>query len=137
MKINKIVSLIAILVVFLLFYLAQNRSYVKVDSEIVKQEIQKVANGRKIPPIEFETDGCSMWPDAILDLSWKDSCVKHDIYYWLGGSEEERLLADQELKNSINDVLPGMGDIVYLGVRLGAKNLIPFPWGWGYGWNNK
>lgn len=113
---------------------------VKDDLEEVRAEIERITNGKELPPKEFYSDGCSLWPDYFFDYSWEQSCVKHDIQYWLGGTEEDRLKADKQLRDEINLILPGIGDIVYIGVRAGGRNLIPlipFPWGWGYGWNNK
>jgi hypothetical protein len=113
---------------------------VKADLEEVKAEIERIANGKELPPKEFYSDGCSFWPDDFLKHSWKDYCIKHDIYYWLGGTEEDKLKADIELRDNVNAVLPGMGDVLYAGVRAGGRNfipLIPFPWGWGYGWDTK
>ncbi|MFC1623538.1 hypothetical protein ACFL05_00240 [Patescibacteria group bacterium] len=110
------------------------------NTELVRNEIEKISNGKELPLNEFKTDGCSLWPDYILDYSWEDYCVKHDVRYWLGGTEEERLKADEELRDEVNSVLPGMGDVIYIGVRAGGRNLIPlipFPWGWGYGWDSE
>ncbi len=107
----------------------------EVSDGLVEHAIE--VNGEKeLPPKDFKTDGCTLWPDSLLDYSWQDECIEHDIRYWAGGTDEERLEADLKLRDDVNKVLPGMGDMVYLGVRVGGKNLVPWPWGWGYGWSN-
>jgi len=91
-----------------------------------------------LPLKDFKTDGCTFWPDSFFSYSFQEPCIKHDIRYWAGGTEEDRLKADLKLKDDVNKILPGIGDIIYIGVRLGGKNLsslIPWPWGWGYGWD--
>ena len=126
---------LAIIIIFLgLFGL--DRSYVLEDSIEVQNKIKEITNGQILPESDFQSDGCTLWPQAILDISWEESCLEHDIKYWFGGPEEERLKADEKLRDDINKIMPGMGDIVYLGVKAGGTNLIPFPWHWGYGWDS-
>ncbi len=83
------------------------------------------------PDFIFTTDGCSRWPDN----DWVSCCISHDISYWCGGSEDERKEADRELMRCVNDKKEFMGDIIYLGVRLGGHPWLPTPWRWGYGWD--
>ena len=88
--------------------------------------------------MDFTTDGCSkspdgipMWePDAFLDC-----CVKHDVAYWHGGSAEDRLHADENLRTCIED--KGYHDIAktyYYAVRFGGSPLFNTSYRWGYGW---
>ena len=85
-----------------------------------------------LPPHPFKTDGCSAWFDA----SWKHCCVEHDIYYWCGGSAEDRRRADRELRDCVSletgCVLP---DMMRAGVRIWGAPWQPVPWRWGYGWD--
>ena len=56
------------------------------------------ASPKTIAP--FTTDGCSEFPDgtpAHKNL-WLKCCVAHDIKYWAGGSYNDRLNADLELR---------------------------------------
>jgi hypothetical protein len=87
----------------------------------------------------FSTDGCSMFPDRSLVSSadWCACCVAHDWAYWRGGSAEERLKADQELKRCVqaasgNQALAGL---MFAGVRAGGGPNFFTPYRWGYGWS--
>lgn len=78
----------------------------------------------------FISDGCSAWPDG----DWLDCCVAHDVAYWRGGPEPLRQEADMALRQCVADTgYPTMGDIMYLGVRIGGERFYPTPYRWGYG----
>ena len=90
---------------------------------------------------DFTSDGCSLFPDSSLIDSddWCDCCLKHDIAYWKGGTEAERLAADEALRNC---VLQKTGDAqlaeaMYLGVRMGGSPYFKNWYRWGYGWDYK
>jgi hypothetical protein len=84
-----------------------------------------------LPPRPFVTDGCSAWPDS----TWVSCCVEHDIEYWCGGSTDQRLAADRELRECVADVAgPTWGSLMFWGVRAGGGPRLPFAWRWGYGW---
>ncbi|MBU1557573.1 hypothetical protein KKC45_01275 [Patescibacteria group bacterium] len=133
-------NIIKAVLIFLLFGLiCWDRVPVSENIDQIQEHAKEVNGDKKLPPKEFKTDGCTLWPDSLLNYSWQDKCIEHDIQYWVGGTEEERDLADLRLRDDVNGVLPGMGSIVYLGVRAGGRSfnsLIPWPWGWGFGWNN-
>ncbi|MGN7610978.1 hypothetical protein ACQZV8_02725 [Magnetococcales bacterium HHB-1] len=85
-----------------------------------------------LPPFDAEkhSDGCSMFPD----YRWKSCCVAHDRSYYYGGTKAQRLKADQELKQCVQE--KGFGAIaetMFLGVRTGGHPFSVFPWRWGYG----
>jgi hypothetical protein len=85
----------------------------------------------------FETDGCSIVPDGtIIDpLKWRNCCVDHDIHYWMGGTRDDRLLADEEFKSCMElKRSPAWAIIYYLGVRLNAHPGTGMSYQWGYGW---
>ena len=89
------------------------------------------AHGRVVPPAPFHTDGCSAWPDA----TWGACCVEHDVAYWCGGTADERLAADRELRACVDAVAGGgWATVMYGGVRLGGWDRLPLPWRWGFGW---
>ena len=48
-------------------------------------------------PARFATDGCSLFPDRALvgSADWCDCCLAHDLAYWRGGTESQRLDADR------------------------------------------
>lgn len=87
----------------------------------------------------FSTDGCSMIPDRSLVSSadWCACCVAHDWAYWRGGSAEERLKADQELKSCVQAASGNraLADLMFAGVRAGGGPYFFTPYRWGYGWS--
>ena len=87
----------------------------------------------------FASDGCSLFPNRSLinDDDWCGCCLEHDIAYWKGGTEAERLIADEALRQC---VLERTGDealarLMFEGVRLGGVPWLPTWYRWGYGWS--
>lgn len=88
---------------------------------------------------DFSSDGCSLFPDSSLINSddWCSCCVDHDIAYWKGGTEAERLTADEALRDC---VLKKTGDselaeAMFIGVRMGGSPYFKNWYRWGYGWS--
>lgn len=83
----------------------------------------------------FSTDGCS----AVPDFDIVKCCIEHDIAYWQGGTYEQRLEADKDLKQCIADTRDGniLANIFYYGVRVGGGPSSMKHYRWGYGWNYK
>ncbi len=85
----------------------------------------------------FTTDGCSEFPDGMpahRDL-WLKCCVAHDIKYWAGGSYNDRLDADLELRLCVQSVgEPAIANLMLAGVRVGGSPWWPTKFRWGYGW---
>jgi len=86
----------------------------------------------------FTSDGCSLFPDRALvgPATWCSCCLQHDLAYWRGGSSEQRLQADQELRQCVlretgNEAL---ADSMYAGVRAGGTPHLPTWYRWAYGW---
>ncbi len=95
---------------------------------------------RKAELSDFRSDGCSLFPDRSLIHSkdWCPCCVEHDIAYWQGGTEAQRLEADQRLREC---VLEKTGDEVlaetmFQGVRFGGSPYFYNWYRWGYGWSD-
>lgn len=85
----------------------------------------------------FSSDGCSMSPDGTPDEpnKWLKCCVLHDIKYWVGGSEDERLSADHDLKMCLHEEGAIIADsLYYIGVRIGGRPYYYTSYRWGYGW---
>lgn len=86
----------------------------------------------------FTSDGCSSFPDGTLaqgDL-WLSCCTAHDYAYWKGGTYDERLRADEELKMCVEEVgEPEIALLMLAGVRVGGSPLWPTSYRWGYGWS--
>jgi hypothetical protein len=87
----------------------------------------------------FTTDGCTLSPEqSPLGLhNWRDCCIEHDLAYWKGGSEEERLAADNRLRACILEETenPRLAKAYFEAVQLGGKAQYPTTYRWGYGWN--
>lgn len=84
-----------------------------------------------LPPNEFVSDGCSLWPD----YDWVECCVAHDSIYWMGGTREDRFKADLSMKECVSSTgHPIMGWIMYYGVRAGGVYWLPTSYRWGFGW---
>lgn len=85
----------------------------------------------------FSTDGCSLFPDGTLreNQLWLSCCIEHDKRYWMGGTWQERLQADRELRSCVTRMgKPEIADIMLGGVRIGGSPFWPTPFRWGYGW---
>lgn len=93
--------------------------------------------GRTLAP--FTTDGCSLFPDGTLEdkTLWQDCCIAHDVAYWQGGTKEQRLQADEELRLCIIEVTGdrALAQTVFDGVRAGGSPIYPSWYRWGYGWS--
>jgi len=62
-------------------------------------------------------------------------CIEHDKRYWLGGTYEERVKADDDLKICVAKVGgPALAQIMLTGVRVGGAPYLPTTFRWGYGW---
>ncbi len=86
----------------------------------------------------FTSDGCSIFPDGTVKQNslWLSCCIDHDHAYWMGGTEQERLQADNELKQCVAKLgEPDIADIMLKGVRIGGSPYLPTSFRWGYGWS--
>lgn len=88
---------------------------------------------------DFTSDGCSLFPDGTLTNRawWCECCFDHDIAYWRGGTKEERLQADERLRDCVRERTTDkeLAEVMYLGVRGGGHPAFPTWYRWGYGWN--
>lgn len=86
----------------------------------------------------FSSDGCSLFPDAniITQKNWCRCCFAHDVAYWRGGTEADRLQADQKLKACVLKVTGDdwLASAMHRGVRLGGSPYFSTGYRWGYGW---
>ena len=77
------------------------------------------------------TDGCTLAPE----FDFGDCCHAHDAIYWKGGTEAERLRADEKFRQCLRDKGHRLLDVLYyLGLRFGGIGALPTPWRWGFGW---
>lgn len=89
---------------------------------------------------DFTSDGCSLFPDrSLIDAKdWCECCFQHDIAYWQGGTEAQRLAADEQLRACVlaktDDKM--LADTMFNGVRLGGSPWFYNWYRWGYGWTD-
>jgi hypothetical protein len=89
---------------------------------------------------DFSSDGCSLFPDRSLidSKDWCECCFLHDIAYWQGGTEAERLAADERLRECVlaktDD--PLLAEAMFQGVRMGGSPEFKNWYRWGYGWTD-
>ena len=86
----------------------------------------------------FSSDGCSLFPDASIISSddWCSCCFEHDVAYWRGGTTQQRLVADKELKRCVAEKTnnEALATLMYEGVRVGGSPYFYNWYRWGYGW---
>jgi hypothetical protein len=82
------------------------------------------------PPADYQSDGCSMFPDG----DYRECCIAHDRDYFVGGTEAERRASDKRLAKCVRGkghrLLSGL---MFLGVRIGGVSFLPTPFRWGFG----
>jgi hypothetical protein len=86
----------------------------------------------------FTSDGCSLFPDGSIKNpgQWCDCCFHHDMAYWQGGSSEDRLRADEALRECVVERTGDgiLAEVMYNGARTGGHPAFPTWYRWGYGW---
>ncbi|MEJ2688828.1 MAG: dual specificity protein phosphatase family protein [Deltaproteobacteria bacterium] len=87
----------------------------------------------------FTSDGCMLFPDGPISERgrWCECCLNHDIAYWRGGTKNDRLKADEELKACVLERTKDktLSETMYLGVRAGGHPAFPTWYRWAYGWS--
>jgi len=97
--------------------------------------LEGLVYAEKIKP--FKSDGCSLFPEGSPEQKklWLECCIAHDYAYWKGGTFQQRLEADMNLKVCVENVADlEVGLIMLMGVRVGGTPFLPTPFRWGYGW---
>lgn len=85
----------------------------------------------------FTSDGCSAFPDGTFtnQALWLACCQAHDYAYWQGGTYQQRLEADEALRECVAQVgQEEIGLVMLAGVRIGGTPILPTQFRWGYGW---
>ena len=86
------------------------------------------------PPNPFKSDGCSMWFDSWRGIDFYPYCFLHDLEYWVGGTNTDRLVADAQLMIDIAKAgCPQMAEIMFHGVRVGGHERFRRTFSWGFG----
>jgi len=88
---------------------------------------------------DFASDGCSVFPDGNIHdpKLWCECCYQHDLAYWRGGTHEDRLRADEQLRSCIKTRTgdDALAQTMFIGVRGGGAPVFPTGYRWGYGWS--
>ena len=95
-----------------------------------------IVNADELKP--FTTDGCSVFPDDSIQHQslWVNCCIRHDLTYWKGGTNQQRLEADESLASCVAEVgEPEIAKLMLAGVRVGGSPYFPTFYRWGYGWS--
>lgn len=92
-------------------------------------------------PEPFLTDYCTGYPEGTLEHPhlWKHCCLEHDLYFWAGGSHEDRKDSDLLLRECIQDTGEEFqAKLIYWAVTAGAYSPIKFSnKKWNYGWSDR
>lgn len=89
----------------------------------------------------FETDYCTNYSEGTRsnpDL-WKHCCLIHDLYFWAGGTKQDRYNADIGLKRCVEETgAYYRARLIYYAVRAGSYSPIKFPdKKWNNGWKDR
>jgi hypothetical protein len=89
----------------------------------------------------FETDYCTNYKEGTRKFPdlWKHCCLIHDMYFWAGGSKQDRFDSDLELRSCIEETgAYGQARVMYYAVRAGSYSPIKFPKKkWNHGWKDR
>ena len=90
----------------------------------------------KPPAKPFKSDGASCFPDKIGGVNLYPAAFFHDIEYWVGGTAEQRVVADARLIiDAVNDCGANaeLARTLFAGVSIGGGPNTHLPWRWGFG----
>lgn len=85
----------------------------------------------------FASDGCSRFPDGTPERPqlWRHCCVAHDAAYWAGGTEQQKILADELLAQCVTGTgQAAVAQLMLAGVTVGGQPYWQTPYRWGFGW---
>jgi hypothetical protein len=84
----------------------------------------------------FSTDGCSLSPNSVINVDITECCVKHDVAYWLGGTEKQKIESDDKIQRCISEKAGTVAGKVYrAGIDEGGDADGHNTFRWGYGWD--
>lgn len=77
----------------------------------------------------FLTDYCTAYPEGTREQPdlWKHCCIEHDLYFWAGGSRDDRKETDLRLKHCVEATGEvEIARLIYAAVSLGGASPIRF-----------
>lgn len=77
----------------------------------------------------FLTDYCTAYPEGTRDQPdlWKHCCIEHDLYFWAGGSRDDRKETDLRLKTCVEATGEvEIARLIYAAVTIGGASPIRF-----------
>ncbi len=87
---------------------------------------------------KFNTDYCTNYPEGTPSQPelWKNCCLVHDMFMWVGGNTQDRYDSDRYLLHCIeNKGAPKIARLMYTAVRAGSYSPIKYPSKkWSNGW---
>jgi hypothetical protein len=89
----------------------------------------------------FSSDYCTSYVEGTRQQPqlWKHCCLEHDLYFWAGGSLDDRKAIDLRLKSCVAATgARTQAELMYLAVSIGGTSPIRFKTKqWGHGWGER
>ena len=136
------ISIFITLLLFLIpLVIVMERSQLPETTLEMQERAEEFGNerGKEEPPQPFHFDGCTLFPDSLPGADYKQACLEHDIAYWYGGTQVERLEADRVFRRDVADSGP-LGPVLqypmYRAVRIMGDSPVArhFNAHWGFGY---
>ena len=89
----------------------------------------------------FLTDYCTAYAEGTREKPelWKHCCIEHDLYFWAGGSRDDRKESDLRLKHCVEATGEvEIARLIYAAVSIGGASPIRFKTKeWGHAFENR
>ncbi len=103
-------------------------------------ETYRIEHDLPMPPQMFVYDGCTLFPERMMGHDFSTACLRHDVAYWLGGSDADKVRADAVFRDALSTSGP-LG-FVFAPLMHTAVRIFGDTWiaklcnaNWGFGWN--
>lgn len=95
-----------------------------------------------VTPVKpFVTDYCTLYVEGTRAQPnlWRHCCVEHDLYFWAGGSLEDKKATDLRLKSCVEKTgATTQAALIYAGVVIGGRSPIRIKSKqWGNTWGDR
>ena len=75
--------------------------------------------------LSFFRPPCTLWINRWGKKDWSHCCDQHETGYGECDLAYDRaayrLMCDEELRDCVNEVMPGMGNLMFTGVRIAGR----------------